>query len=79
MKTDDELEDQLQTYGPVCEGHEPWPHLDLALFKASQREHAPRLHIKGNVALLGHTIEADQVCRLIERARSRWATRGHYP
>jgi hypothetical protein len=78
MKTD-ELILELQRMGPIANGSEVWPHLDMALWEADQLGGRQRLVVRGNAHILGNTIEPEQVARLIERCRPRWRTTGHYP
>ncbi len=78
-KTDDELHDEIQRMGPIALGSEIWPHLDLALLHAARLSGPQRLVIRGNQAILGITVEPDQVARLIARCEPRWATTGVYP
>ncbi len=78
-KTDNQLLDQVQRLGPVAVGAEIWPHLDLALWRSARLGGPQRLVVRGNTAILGHTVEAEQVARLIERCKPRWATTGVWP
>jgi hypothetical protein len=78
-KTDNELMHEIQRLGPIALGSEIWPHLDLALWYAARLGGSQRLVIQGNSAILGLTVEPEQVVRLIARCTPRWATTGVYP
>ena len=78
-KTGDELMQGFQRLGPIALGSEIWPHLDLALWHAARLGGPQRLVVLGNSAILGRTVEPDQVVRLIARCAPRWATAGVYP
>lgn len=78
-KTDDELLNEVQRLGPIGVGTETWPHLDLALWRATRLGGPQRLVVQGNTVILGHVVEAEQVARLIERCSLRWATTGVWP